>query len=239
MKRRAFIGDVHGCPDELLALLSKLAHESIDEICHTGDLLDRGPDSGAVVQICVERKIKGVMGNHESTVLKMRNQILKGHKHKNVTEKHRTIESIRHQDWAYLEKLPIMYAFDDINTILVHGGVLPNIPLYKQPFSICCMQMIKPWAGDATRWWGYDHIHERTEEENRADGWVRWYEVCNHEEIIVYGHSVYEKPFRYNNTIGVDTGCVYGGELSAVILPDWKYISVSAKKAYFPKRDRN
>jgi len=235
-KKVALIGDVHGTIKEFLELLSKLNHESLDEIWHVGDLLDRGPDSGAVVQVCVERGIKGVLGNHESSVLARRESILKGNVPKKYTEKDRTINSIRPQDWSYLESLPLLHIFDDINTVIVHGGLVNKIPLYKQPFGVCHLQMIQPFAMDGrTRWWGYDAVREKSEEESRSEGWVRWYECYDHEQIVAYGHSVYEKPFEYGNTIGIDTGCVFGGELTALILPEKKYLSVKSKKTYFSR----
>lgn len=233
-RRIAVLGDVHGCLDEFQRLLDNLAHESLDEIWHVGDLLDRGPDSGAVVQLCVERRIRGVMGNHESTVLKRRARILAGIKHKSVTEKDRTIASIRAEDWSYLENLPRFQVFDDLNTVVVHGGLLPRVPLHEQPFSVCFMQMIKPWAKDGvTRWWGDDKIHGCSEQENRAKGWVRWYEINDYPGLVVYGHSVFQKPHLFNNTAGIDTGCVFGGELTALIIPDMKFVSVPAKRVYF------
>lgn len=68
-KRIAWFGDVHGALDSLLELYSMLCWESLDEIWHLGDLIDRGPDSEGVVSFCREFGIKGIIGNHEGAML--------------------------------------------------------------------------------------------------------------------------------------------------------------------------
>lgn len=60
----AVIGDIHGCPKTLLAILDEIP-ESVKDIYSVGDLIDRGPDSKQVIQICIDRGIKAVRGNHE------------------------------------------------------------------------------------------------------------------------------------------------------------------------------
>lgn len=75
--RIAIIGDIHGCVDELIALHEKLRAENITEIYHLGDLVDRGPDSVGVVRYCRENGFRGVMGNHESSLLNVIDRMAK------------------------------------------------------------------------------------------------------------------------------------------------------------------
>lgn len=218
MKRVAIIGDVHGTIDELYQLYRALGSYSIDEIRHCGDLVDRGPDSGACVEFCRHRGIEGVLGNHESVLLE---RYWKG-KGKILNEdKERTFASIRSDaDWQYLRSLPYLHVDDEMGVVYVHAGIYPGINLYAQPpKAVCTVQLIHP-AGKLgeTRWFGVDRKGE-SEESLRAKGWVRWYEVCDHPYTVVYGHSVYDAPMVHKNTIGIDTGCVYGGSLTAVIPP--------------------
>ena len=68
-KKIACFGDAHGALDSLVELYSMLCWESLDELWHLGDLIDRGPDSEGVVAFCREFGIKGIMGNHEGAML--------------------------------------------------------------------------------------------------------------------------------------------------------------------------
>lgn len=234
MKRVAVIGDIHACLDELQDLYRALLHHSLDEIRHVGDLVDRGPDSGGVVSFCRERGIEGVMGNHESVLLE---RYIKGAGKKLNADKERSILSIANgDDWEYLRALPYLHVDDASRVVYVHAGLYPGIDLYRQPPKACCtVQLVNPREPiGKTRWFDIDN-RGNTEAQNRAEGWVRWYEVCDHPYLVVYGHSVYEHPMVYGNTIGIDTGCVFGGALTAVILPDKRFVSVKARKTYWEK----
>jgi len=227
----ALFGDVHGCIDELTELYQALCHESLDEICSLGDLVDRGPDSGAVVAFCKEHQIKLTQGNHESSILSHHKTQLKNPLHSPKNEdKRRTLGSIRPEDWEYLDA-PLLHVWDDLNVVAVHGGLYPRLPLWAQPQTVKYLQMIHPRYMGRTEWWGYEE-----EAGYHAQGWRRWTEVYEHEQLCVYGHSVYPEPHFVNNTLGLDTGCVFGGSLTAVILPDRKFISVRAKRQYAERR---
>lgn len=238
MKRVAVIGDVHGCIDEFASLFDLLGHESLDEIRHAGDLVDRGPDSGACVQFARERGVSGILGNHEDSLLR---RYFQGTRKKNTTEdKERTFASIRDdRDWDYLKSLPSLHVDDALRTVYVHGGLYPRIDLCRQPpEAVQNVQLIHPYEKiGKTKWFGVNPNGE-DETELRKLGWVRWYEVCDHPYTVVYGHSVFESPMVYKNTIGIDTGCVYGNRLTAVILPERRFVSVPAKKEYWWRTSR-
>jgi len=127
MNRVAIIGDVHGCLDELATLVSMLEHSSIDSIWHLGDLVDRGPDSGGVVRFCMEKKIEGVLGNHESTILSLYSGVKAGTKNA-APDKLRTISQLGEAEISYLEKLPLLHVFDDLEAVIVHAGLEPILP---------------------------------------------------------------------------------------------------------------
>jgi len=241
MKKIAAISDVHGCVDELKSLYNALCYLSLDAIWHVGDLLDRGPDSGGVVAFCRENGIQGVCGNHEHSILsRIKSQANKQNVIFNPA-KDQTIAQLSEADIEYLKDLPRLHVFDDLNTVLVHGGLWPVLPLWAQPFSIHHLQLIHKHRYPDSRWWGYDKVHDRTEEQNTADGWHRWYTVHNGAQRIVYGHSVFREPMVVNNTYGIDTGCVYGGKLTAAIISDVeevKFVQVPAKQAYLIRDPR-
>lgn len=229
MDDTAIIGDIHGCIDEL-ATLHGLLFNMVGKIYHTGDLVDRGPDSAAVVEFCRINGVFGPKGNHDSVIVK--------HRHSNLRnqEKLRTIASIKsEEDWDYLESLPLLHVIDRHDLVLVHGGLVPGLELWQQPYTAGFLQLYHPSFSSETRWWGKDDKHGRSEAENTKQGWRRWYLDHGNRYDVVYGHSVYPKPFRYGRTIGVDTGCVFGNCLSAVLYPSKTFVSVRAKRVYFDR----
>lgn len=233
---KAFIGDIHGCADELIALHGMLCHESIDEIYHLGDLVDRGPDSGAVVSFCRENYISGVMGNHEDSIMRWRDRVKKGDVPKNQ-DKARTLSQLTDErDWQYLADLPPLMVHDDLRYISVHAGLWPGLSWQDQPkHGVCRAQLIHPSNPGPTRWYKKD-MYGVSEEEHRAKGFVRWYEVYDHEYGVVTGHTVWgDKPKVIERMsglpiIGVDTGCNWTGVLTAVILPEMKFLSTPLKR---------
>lgn len=246
---RAIYGDVHGCIDEMKELhrLVEKEYPGIEH-WHLGDLVDRGPDSGACVQFAMDKFTGGVMGNHESTILNAyyarRKRKEKGEKikpHPNA-DKEKTMNQLDDEKASYLRALPHLHVFDDVGLILVHGGVMPNTTLYAQPPNLCIRaQMINPLDSKSpNRWWGGDSVHQpktkKTEEESRAEGYVRWYETYDQKYDCLYGHSVMGlDPYThqregYGKTIGIDTGSCFGGFLTAYIYPEGKVIKVACKE---------
>lgn len=250
-RRIAAIGDIHGCLDELQQLLKALSWLSLDAIYHLGDLVDRGPDSGGVVSLCREMYMPGVLGNHEESILKHWDRVQvdpeKGLAGMN-DDKRRTISQLKPDDVAYLKALPTVEVLEDLNTILVHGGLWPGVDVYHQPKNVVRCQMVR-WnkTGD-TRWWGADadkHKSGQNEQQNRDAGYSRWYEVYDHAYDVVYGHSVFSQPYFHKNehsglTIGVDTGSCFGGALTAAIIGDpepW-FVTIKTRKVHFEKSYR-
>jgi serine/threonine protein phosphatase 1 len=237
-RRQAFIGDVHGCIDELKELYAKLEHEALDCVWIVGDLVDRGPDSGAVVEFARSHGIHSIRGNHEAVILELYDR---GQLPKNLDKKG-TIESIRSEaDWEYLRATPYLHVDDEANVVVVHGGLLPQIPLHAQaPRLVCRLQLIHPESLDHTYWFnmGRDGISEK---HRRELGYRRWYELYDHSQDVVYGHSVFREPKIVpgsggGTSFGIDTGCVFGGKLTALILPDRKIIQVPARREYAGRR---
>lgn len=236
----AVIGDIHGCIDEFTELYEKLCHESIDEIWTTGDLVDRGPDSGACIDFCIKYNIRSTMGNHEHTTLQKWKAHKRGMLFRNP-DKTRTLNQLNDERVAWMTDLPLLHCVDDLNLVLVHGGLWP-IPIYAQPLNVIRAQMIKLREYGKCKWWGDDAIKMGyTEEEITTKGWRRWYEIYNRPENVVYGHSVFAKPFDYRafpdagRTLGIDTGSCFGGKLTAAIIgPDWvkKFVTVNPRANY-------
>lgn len=240
--RIAVIGDVHGCIEEFKELLAALQWLSLDAIYCAGDLINRGPDSNAVVEECIARKIVTIRGNHEDSILSHR----KGWVERGVLPKNpikaATVQQLSPAAWEYLASTQKMLIRDDEKLVVVHGGLWPKIEWWKQPINVIRAQLIDPSNLEKTRWWGQDapeHKCGKTEEESYAEGFRRWYELYDHEYTVVYGHSVWHQPRIHQNpgsgpTIGVDTGCVFGGSLTAAIVMGGQisFVSVKAKKQW-------
>lgn len=246
---RAIYGDVHGCIDEMRELYRLVEKEYPGiEHWHLGDLVDRGPSSGDCVRFAINHFTGGVMGNHESTILntyyarKKRRE--RGEEIKPISnkDKEKTLSQLDDKLADYLVKLPHLHVFDDTELILVHGGLFPYRSLWAQPPELCIRaQMILPTDSKARgRWWGGDASRQpknkKTEEENRRDGYVRWYEVYDQAYDCIYGHSVMgllpyvHQREGYGKTIGIDTGSCFGGFLTAYIHPEGRILQVPCKE---------
>lgn len=225
--RIAIIGDVHGCITELTEMLELLKAERLDGIYHLGDLVDRGPDSGAVVSLVRRQNISGIMGNHESKLLDL---IQKGSPSSIKDEdKRRSAESVSGdpENLNYLRSLPRIHFIAGViekPIVLVHAGLWPRIPLWKQPFAVMMAQLIDPNKPGSVAW--------LSDKEAKARGFVPWWEVWDGEETAVFGHTVFQEPQILGRAIGIDTGCVFGGSLTALILPDMRFVQVKAKREY-------
>jgi diadenosine tetraphosphatase ApaH/serine/threonine PP2A family protein phosphatase len=217
MARIIVIGDVHGCLAELTDLLHKLEPAKDDRLIFLGDLVNRGPDSHGVVSLV--RSLPNtitLMGNHELRLLNYRKErdpkILKDYDWE-------TVRQLDEQDWRYLQDLPLTHHLPELQTVCVHGGFLPGIPWFRQGAEIVTrIQVIDPDGKPRKR-------SETAEGRNWADEWEG-------PPFVVYGHTPRPEVYRRPWSLGLDTGCVYGGFLSACFLPTREIIQVAAHAKY-------
>lgn len=253
------IGDVHGSITELQELHQVLKnlglHYGQNEIWCAGDLVDRGPDSAGVVRYCIENNINSVKGNHDDSICNHYKNFLTSGKRPFNLDKQNTIQQFENCSdgtslYQWLDTRPNLRVFDDQGLMLVHGGLWPGLPLWKQPHNIIRAQMVHSSFVGGTRWWGLDAINSRsgkTEEQSKLEGWERWYKVYDFEYDTIFGHSTYAQPFIYQRegfgkTIGIDTGTSFGGSLTACVYNKGQppfFISVKNKKVYFKDTKRS
>jgi hypothetical protein len=184
--------------------------------------------------------IKGVKGNHEDNILNLYDRHVKSGWLPKAEDKCRTISQLNTSRAEWIRALPNLHILEELNTVLVHGGLWPFLPLHAQPLNVIRAQMINPNEPGRSRWWGRgaaESKHQKTEGESRAEGWSRWYEIYDGPWNVVFGHSVFKKPFVHKNesagTIyGIDQGSCFGGYLTALILPEGKFVQVRVKQAY-------
>lgn len=243
------VGDVHGCSKEFAQLIDILSWQSLDAIWTVGDLVDRGPDSAGVIDICIDKNISSVMGNHDQSILNHQSKWLKDGLLPKNADKKQTLQQLQEKHFNYLKNLPSLHVVDSLGVIIVHAGLWPDIPLYAQPHNVIRAQMVCPSVPGKVRWWGKDAIlHEsgKSEEQNRAEGYERWYRLYDFHEDVIYGHSTVAQPMIYQSKkggkcIGVDTGSCFGGSITACIYDNYSFhfISVKAEKVYYPNTRRS
>ncbi|MFI6515376.1 metallophosphoesterase family protein [Spirillospora sp. NPDC050679] len=214
MRRTVIVGDVHGCFDELLELLGKVGIGPDDLLVGVGDLVDRGPAPGAVVDLFRERPNSvAVMGNHERK--HVRGIFSYAQEITRLQLGDRYTEAV---EW--MRTLP--YYFEDEHVRVVHAAMLPGVPLTDQREEILC---------GSTR-------GERELAALFPDG--RWYEHYTDAKPVVFGHHVTgrEPLVRDGRVFGLDTGACHGWNLTALCLPEMTVHSVQARADHWSAAKR-
>ncbi|HEY6879645.1 MAG TPA: metallophosphoesterase [Polyangiales bacterium] len=217
--RHIFVGDVHGCLSELDALLKKLKLRPEDKLCFVGDLCAKGPDSQGVVQRVRELGAACVRGNHDEAVLRIRRAAQQGYEPVRPPKKThlKVAESLGAEDWAWLEGLPLYLELPELAVTVVHAGVVPGKPLAKQhPDDLMTMRTLRP-AGNASP---------------RLEDGTLWAPKYVGPPHVIFGHDAITGLQRERFATGIDTGCVYGRELTALVLPGHDLVQVRAKRTY-------
>ena len=205
-KRTIFIGDVHGCIDELLELMERLAPTPEDRVIFVGDIINKGPDTKGVVEYVYGKGYECVLGNNEQSYIA--GCLLVGSKY------HQLKETLPDKVHEWIICLPRW--IDDEHFTVVHAGLFPNM----HPDSVPIEQFtrIRTWDG----------IGEDIQNSDNS----AWYEFYTGMKPVIYGHWAAKGLNIRHNTIGLDSGCVYGGKLSAYILESNEIVQVPAKKIY-------
>ena len=230
------IGDIHGCYDELCALLHKLGY-SVNKENHTalppegrkavfiGDLCDRGSKNVEVLRLVMGMVRSGTAyctaGNHDAKLLKK----LRG---ANVQLTHgldKTIEQLNTQSEpfiaevkSFLESLISHYVFDNGKLVVAHAG----------------LKEIYQGRGSA-RVRNFCLYGDTTGETDEYGLLVRlpWANEYRGRATVVYGHTPTQEVQAVNNTFCIDTGCVFGGKLTAWRYPEREIMQVDAQKKYY------
>ncbi|HVR18632.1 MAG TPA: metallophosphoesterase family protein [Polyangiaceae bacterium] len=204
MRRNIMIGDVQGCLAELDSLLDRLALTSDDALIFVGDLVARGPNSLGVLRRVRELGARSVIGNHEERLLAARLAKQRAEAPPKLEPSHEELlTQLEEEDWAQLESLPLRITLDDHGIWIVHGGLVPGIPFDKQD----------PWM--------VTHIRSISEDgepsSKRGPLWGARWQGPPH---VVFGHNARKDPQLHPHATGIDTACVYGEHLTALVLPE-------------------
>jgi predicted phosphodiesterase len=211
------VGDIHGCHIEFSELLEQLELVPGDRLVLLGDLVNRGPDSKKVLEIARSVGATSLLGNHELRLLKYRKSGDKKYMKEHDIE---TFEKMGPEDWSYLESMLLTYEEPELNMVFVHGGFLPTIPWNKQPAEVITRIQVVDADGNPRK---------------RADSpdSPPWADLWGGPPFVVYGHTPRPEIYKLKWSIGIDTGCVMGGSLTAYILPERRILQVKAKQRYY------
>jgi len=237
------IGDVHGCFDELYELLTTLGyqinHVETDDsnfgfevlsphdrkAVFVGDLVDRGPDSPGVLRLVMSMVHSGVAycvpGNHDIKLLKYLSGKQVQIKHGlEVTVKQLESESVAFKQSVrqFLYGLISHYVLDKGNLVVAHAGL---------------KEEMQGRASGAIR--SFCMYGETTGEIDEFGLPVRynWAKEYRGKAKVVYGHTPVPDAEWLNRTMDIDTGCVFGGKLTALRYPEEELVSVKAQQVYY------
>lgn len=243
------IGDVHGCAEELMRLLERLghadagwesapaeiwnawvkAHPTGRRVVLLGDLTDRGPYNFATLRIARSLHRCGayvIAGNHDDKLARWiqgRPVTVGNGLQMTIRElENQSADEIR-QFCNWLQRLPRHLLLDEGRLVVAHAGLAESLHHKATPESIAFATYGKTAAGGAIDEHGYPVQ-------------VDWAAGYQGPATVVHGHVVHAEPRELNRVHAIDTGCVFGGKLTAMRWPEKTYVQVAARKTYFQPR---
>ena len=238
--RLVFVGDVHGCRDELEHLLKKIDfNHKHDHLVLTGDMIAKGPDSPGVIKLAQKLGASCVRGNWEDKLLlsiaeaqekPLASQSGSADDDIHVTPDFFDEASVSHGDYklrklarkftksdiSFLQQCPVILRVGHVphlgSLVVVHAGLVPDTPLERQdPFHVMNMRTIDlktripSSKHDGTPWEKFwNHRQQKLHENERT--------------TVIYGHNRKRGLNIQEYTYGLDTGCVSGGRLTALVV---------------------
>jgi predicted kinase len=236
------VGDVHGCAAELVELVTALGYPVIDTaagprvghhpdgrtLVFVGDVVDRGPAVAETLAMVMAADDAGValvaLGNHEEKLaraLRGRNVRINNGLRTSLDALAQFDEQDRASIAGWIESLPTHLVLDGGALVVAHAGLAERFHGRRSGAE-------RRYAiyGDVT---GGTDAHGNPE---RRD----WAASYTGRALVVYGHTPIPRAVERNNTVCVDTGCVFGGQLSALRYPEREVVSVPAQQVWWAPR---
>jgi serine/threonine protein phosphatase 1 len=212
--RTLVIGDIHGCYEELQELLVKAGIGPEDRVVAVGDVVNRGPESPQVLEFFLQRpQTLAVLGNHEWKHLQG------GRSDATRITRWQCGEELYARALDWMRGLPFYLTLPE--ACVVHWGLVPEVRLERQPRDV----LLGTAKGE--------------EELARLLGGQAWYDVYAGPPKVVYGHHSWAAGTRRGLTYGIDGGCVYGQELTGLLLPEFELVGVPAREDHWSRLQRD
>lgn len=225
--RLIIVGDVHGCYHELLELLEKCNYiPENTQVILVGDLVNKGPHSAEVVQFARKNNFLCIRGNHDHDALVYALKIHPLHSMKPNYLSY--LDNLDSDDIEWLKELPYTITLPSRGIGFVHAGLIPNLPLEEQSRkNMVIMRNIVDENGVMVG-------------SEKPDVGVPWINLYNGNPIqhVYFGHDAKRGLQQSDYATGLDTGCIYGKCLSAMILPERQLVQVKAHRTYVEVNDK-
>ncbi|WP_456695426.1 polynucleotide kinase-phosphatase [Aeromicrobium sp. P5_D10] len=234
------IGDVHGCRTELEELLQSLGyalvrddqdrpvdawHPDGRQVVFVGDLVDRGPDSPGVLRLAMGMVRAGhglcVSGNHEAKLLRAldgRAVKLSHGLETTMAQLEAESDDFRKDVRSFVDGLIAHYVLDEGRLVVAHAGL-------KESYHGRASGRVRSFAL-------YGDTSGETDEFGLPVRYP-WAEEYRGQATVLYGHTPVPHTEWINNTMCLDTGCVFGGALTALRYPEREIVSVPAREVYY------
>lgn len=235
------VGDVHGCLDELLALLHAMGYRVERDgkdfavtppegrtLAFVGDLVDRGPAAPAVLRLAMSMAQADtavcVSGNRDAELVRVLRggaaQVTRGMA-RSLDQLAEEPESFRAAVLDFLHNLPSHLVLDEGRLVIAHAGLI---------------EALQGRSSAAARAFA---LHGDLTGKKDASGVpIRkvWAAEYRGKALVVHGHTPVSEPVWLNNTVNIDTGCAYGGHLTSLRYPERETLSIPARAIYYPPR---
>ena len=228
---RIFIGDVQGCQTELERLLEKVGFDPASDRLHfVGDLVNRGPSSAAVLRLARSLDAVCVLGNHEAALLAAGLCDPEPSHPGRFRDCQDLLEAPdRIQLGSWISTWPLICKLDDV--VLVHAAVPPS--LWDAD------QFATPTANErdfmlAARYSDPRGRRPASDWPPPQEPYRPWHSYYHGPWMIVFGHWARQGLLIGHRLRGLDTGCVYGGSLTAWIAEEDRTVQVPAERVHYP-----
>ena len=236
-RQRVFIGDVQGCSGELSDLLERLEFDPArHDLWFTGDLVNRGPDSLVVLRLVQNLGANSVLGNHDL-------HLLRAASGERAASPRDTFQDVldapdRQPLLEWLRERPLVRVWDDL--VLVHAGLSPG---WDDPTAVANSLTLEiragriPWDDPDLRFLVQarhcDAAGQRPADDLHPPvGFHPWDRFYRGRRTVVFGHWAARGKVCEARVRGLDTGCVWGGSLTAWIAEEDRFVSVPARRTY-------
>ncbi|MGA2672067.1 MAG: metallophosphoesterase [Terracidiphilus sp.] len=237
------VGDVHGCLEELLQLMTalgygveRLARDFLvtppegRKLAFVGDLVNRGPATPAVLRLVMTMERAGLAlcapGNQDvmlARALQGRSVNASLGLARALVQLDREPEEFRVEVEEFFERLAGHYVLDGGNLVIAHAGL---------------KERMQGSASAKARNFALTGQTTGKKDEYGLPVRYNWAADYRGKALVVFGHTPVPKPKWLNNTVNIDTGCVYGGHLTALRYPEREIVSVPARAVYSESRKR-